>query len=460
MGTGTGSIDLSTLNNLHTNLTQHFWFNSDAGATYGTGVHMTLSSQAEFIANPTGQNILMNTDGISIRSGLIPLMVLDNNSLDFNVVVDAQQGIYNNIATFGVVTRIGGNSAYSAVIEAGRFGIESGDGVSLFDISPSGNPTSDTYTVRKDIPPNTKTYTLEHTPINGTSIQCNYAYDERSGSGVPIGIGKIMFTAGSFGTKTKTERGTTVTITYSSPQTFIMSVSYSLGNEGFRFFSYKIPGESVDLGILTFGTRRDGSTFGNNSATIGNDLLASRNYQTVVGKSNKDYDGPFVVGNGDAGSYSNAFAVDWYGNVRAKGDIYVNCNSDSSGGTKIREDIGENKVLWSGAWWMNAGQTATLEEKVSEQLTGIVLVWSYYTNDTAQNYGWHTTFIPKAMVQLHNGVGWDIELRRTKNMTFGTKYVYVNDDRIVGHADNVATGTANNVPYKNNQWVLRYVFGC
>ena len=41
MGTGTGSIDLSTLNNLHTNLTQHFWFNSDAGATYGTGVHMT-----------------------------------------------------------------------------------------------------------------------------------------------------------------------------------------------------------------------------------------------------------------------------------------------------------------------------------------------------------------------------------------------------------------------------------
>lgn len=335
MGTGTGSIDLSTLNNLHGNLTQHFWFNSNAGAAYGTGVHITLSSQAEFIASPTGQNILMNTDGISIRSGTVPLMVLDDNSLDFNVVVDAQQGIYNNIATFGVVTRIGGNSAYSAVIEAGRFGIESGDGVSLFDISPSGNPTSDTYTVRKDIPPNTKTYTLEHTPINGTSIQCNYAYDARSGSGVPIAIGKIMFTAGSFGTKTKTERGTTVTITYSSPQTFTMSVSYSLGNEGFRFFSYKILGESVDLGILTFGTRRDGSTFGNNSATIGNDLLASRNYQTVVGKSNKDYNGPFVVGNGDAGSFSSAFAVDWEGNVKAKGDMYIESGSDLSGGTKL-----------------------------------------------------------------------------------------------------------------------------
>lgn len=458
MGTGTGSIDLSTLNNLHTNLTQHFWFNSNAGAAYGTGVHMTLSSQAEFIANPAGQNILINTDGMSIRNGTIPLMVLDNDSLDFNVVDDLAQGTYNNVATFGIVTRIGGNSKYSAVIEAGRFGIESGDDVSLFNISPSGNPTSDIYTVSKDIPPNTKTYTLEHTPINGTSIKCGYVYDAKSGSGV-LPMGYIIFTAGSFGTKSKTERGTTVTITYSSPQTFTMSVSYSLGNEGLRFFSYKILGESVDLGILTFGTRRDGSTFGNNSATLGNDLLASRNYQTVVGKSNEDYDGPFVVGNGDAGLYSNALAVGWNGDLKLKGDVYINCNSDSSGGKKISEDIGVNKILWSGAWFMNADQTATLSEKVSEQLTGIVLVWSYYTNGAAQDYGWSTFFVPKMMVHLKPGVGYDIPLRRDKNATFGTKYVYVNDNKIVGHANNVATGTANNVPYANNKWVLRYVIG-
>ena len=149
------------------------------------------------------------------------------------------------VAKFGSIARIGGNSKYSAVIEAGRFGIESGDDVSLFNISPSGNPTSDIYTVSKDIPPNTKTYTLEHTPINGTSIKCGYVYDAKSGSGV-LPMGAIIFTAGSFGTKSKTERGTTVTITYSSPQTFTMSVSYSLGNEGIRFFSYKILGESVE----------------------------------------------------------------------------------------------------------------------------------------------------------------------------------------------------------------------
>lgn len=137
-------------------------------------------------------------------------------------------------------------------------------------------------------------------------------------------------------------------------------------------------------------------------------------------------------------------------------DLFVHCNTNPSGGKKI----GENKLLWSGAWFMNGNQSAKLSEKVSEQLTGIVLVWSYYTNGAAQDYGWHTFFVPKGMVKLKNGVGYDIPLRRDKNAMFGTKYVYVYDDRINGYANNEATGTANNVPYQNNKWVLRYVFGC
>lgn len=282
------------------------------------------------------RNTIWNSLGMLFRRGLNPILGVLTGDNPRVAIYDGQgSGEEHEVASFGSTARIGGNSEYAAVVGAGRFGIESGDNVSLFDISPSGNPTSDTYTVSKSIPSNIKTYTLEHTPINGTSIQCNYAYDARSGSGVPIAIGTIMFTAGSFGTKSKTERGTTVTVTYSSSQTFTMSVSYSIGNERFDYFSYKTSGESVDLGLLTFGTRRNGSTFGNNSAAIGNDLLASHNYQTVVGKSNKEYNGPFVVGNGDAGSYSSAFAVDWEGNVKAKGDMYIESGSDLSGGTKV-----------------------------------------------------------------------------------------------------------------------------
>ena len=57
-------------------------------------------------------------------------------------------------------------------------------------------------------------------------------------------------------------------------------------------------------------------------------------------------------------------------------------------------------------------------------------------------------------------VGYDCPLSRPKSSYFGHKYVYIYDTHIKGHADNVATGTANNVPYANNKWVLRYVFGC
>ena len=58
----------------------------------------------------------MNTDGISIRNGVLPMMVLDNDSLDFNIV-DTTQGIYANVATFGGITRIGrGETGYSRIL--------------------------------------------------------------------------------------------------------------------------------------------------------------------------------------------------------------------------------------------------------------------------------------------------------------------------------------------------------
>ena len=116
MATTTGSLDLKSLQELHDDLTQYFWFESNSSATYGAGVHVTLSPKPSFMSDPTGQNILMNTDGISIRNGVLPMMVLDNDSLDFNIV-DTTQGIYANVATFGGITRIGrGETGYSRIL--------------------------------------------------------------------------------------------------------------------------------------------------------------------------------------------------------------------------------------------------------------------------------------------------------------------------------------------------------
>ena len=70
--------------------------------------------------------------------------------------------------------------------------------------------------------------------------------------------------------------------------------------------------------------------------------LASSEGQTALGQYNiEDTNDTFavIVGNGtgsvDNPSRSNALAVDWNGNVRAKGDVYIGCNNDSTGGISL-----------------------------------------------------------------------------------------------------------------------------
>lgn len=126
MTTTIGSLDLNSANSLYNDATQYFWFESDSTATYGAGVHITLSPSATFMSNPTGQNILINTDGISIRNGLLPMMTLDNDSLDFNVV-DTTNGTYTNVASFGSVVSIGTQDAGNILIGTDGITINSGD---------------------------------------------------------------------------------------------------------------------------------------------------------------------------------------------------------------------------------------------------------------------------------------------------------------------------------------------
>ena len=118
MTTAIGSLDLNAFSDLYSDSNQYFWFESDATATYGAGAHVTLVPDTSFISNPTSQNILMNTDGFSIRNGLLPMMTLDNDSLDFNVV-DTTQGTYVSMATFGASgSRIGAENGMYVSVDA------------------------------------------------------------------------------------------------------------------------------------------------------------------------------------------------------------------------------------------------------------------------------------------------------------------------------------------------------
>lgn len=122
----------------------------------------------------------------------------------------------------------------------------------------------------------------------------------------------------------------------------------------------------------------------------------------------------------------------------------------------------EQNVLWgsdmSSGMYMTAGHTATLTEAVSAQPNGIVLVFSAYNGADDSNFGWETFFVPKQLVALSTA-GHTFILGRGKFTYTGTKYLYIYDDRITGHADNNASGTSNGITYNNSKFVLRYVIG-
>lgn len=118
------------------------------------------------------------------------------------------------------------------------------------------------------------------------------------------------------------------------------------------------------------------------------------------------------------------------------------------------------RLLWDGEYYMTAEHTATLAELVSKQKNGIVLVFSECVDGTAQNQTFHSHFVPKALVKLHGGSGHSIQLISSNAAFFATKYLYIHENRIVGHASNNTTGTgACGITYTNNRFVLRYVIG-
>lgn len=117
-------------------------------------------------------------------------------------------------------------------------------------------------------------------------------------------------------------------------------------------------------------------------------------------------------------------------------------------------------LLWEGGLFMHGTQTITLSEKVSEQVNGIVLVFSEYASGAAQDYNFSFHFVPKEFVSLYSGYGSSFFLNNSKFGLVSSKYLYIRDDEISGNAANIETGTgASGIKYTNNRWVLRAVIG-
>lgn len=117
-------------------------------------------------------------------------------------------------------------------------------------------------------------------------------------------------------------------------------------------------------------------------------------------------------------------------------------------------------TLWTGALYMQASHTINLSETISSQQNGIVLVFSYYADGAAQDNNFHSFFISKHTVLAKGGSGHTFNMCTANLNDYCSKYLYIHDNRIVGHDNNKATAKGNSgITYDNTKFVLRYVIG-
>lgn len=114
-------------------------------------------------------------------------------------------------------------------------------------------------------------------------------------------------------------------------------------SEAIGFYSHSEGKGTRAIGLNAHAEGNNTETYGHNSHSEGAYAVAYGNNQHVQGKFNvADYNNKFadIVGNGaDNENRSNAYALDWDGNLYLKGGVYVNCNADSTGGTKLSLDV-------------------------------------------------------------------------------------------------------------------------
>lgn len=162
------------------------------------------------------------------------------------------------------------------------------------------------------------------------------------------------------------------------------------------------------------------------------------------------------------GNYSqNLGDTNIYGqNIHLTSNGYVSIN-----GYKY----GENKVLYSSSGIaMQANHTVTLNEKISAQPHGIVLVFSNYQNGASTDSHFNCYFLPKNVFTAYTGstVGFCIPMWQHVASVVATKYLYFTDTTIKGHANNwevgagaVAASGYVTINKDGQRFVLRRVIG-
>lgn len=144
---------------------------------------------------------------------------------------------------------------------------------------------------------------------------------------------------------------------------------------------------------------------------------------------------------------------------KPNGAIYERCYYSGAWGEWKTAYNGGGKILWEGGMYMTASHKITLPEAISQQPSGIVLVFSRYGDGAVAEHNYNSFFVHKAFVAAKPGVGSAFRMNTVNFSMVATKYLYINDTTIAGNDSNDDEGTGNGVTYNNKAYVLRYVIG-
>ena len=144
---------------------------------------------------------------------------------------------------------------------------------------------------------------------------------------------------------------------------------------------------------------------------------------------------------------------------KPNGAIYERCYYSNAWGDWKTVYNGGGKILWEGGMYMTASHKIELPEAISQQPSGIVLVFSRYGDGAVAEHNYNSFFVHKAFVAAKPGVGSAFRMNTVNFSMVATKYLYINDTTIAGNDSNDDEGTGNGVTYNNKAYVLRYVIG-
>ena len=126
--------------------------------------------------------------------------------------------------------------------------------------------------------------------------------------------------------------------------------------------------------------------------------------------------------------------------------------------------VEECRMLWLGENQMATGTRITLNQGISEQKHGIVLVFSRYdvAANAAANTSFNCFFVPKTQAEFHMGEqGHTFFMGINAGFSLiGAKYLgFPADNQIQGLSSNTSSGQNSGIMFDNSQFCLRYVIG-